>query len=241
MRNLLLCSVLLFCGNSFAQELDGSWKLVSENGEKVEGIENIRIYQDDYFAFGSKQIDNNQFIKAGGGEYFTEDGYEEVYDFHTADPDLVGETVEYDLQLTDDTLILSEPDKEQVWKKIPAEPADLDGNWVITGRMRDGEMNSMTPGARRTIKILGGGRFQWVAFNSDTKEFHGTGGGTYSAEDGKYVENIKFFSRDASRVGANLDFNYKLEDGKWHHSGKSSKGDPLYEVWSPYQEAYHEN
>ena len=99
-------------------------------------------------------------------------------------------------------------------------------------------MNKMTPGDRRTIKILGGDRFQWVAFNSATGDFMGTGGGIYSAENGKYTEQIEFFSRDNSRVGAGLDFNYEVKEGEWHHSGKSSKGDPIYEIWSPYSEAY---
>lgn len=96
----------------------------------------------------------------------------------------------------------------------------------------------MTPGDRRTIKILSGDRFQWVAFNSATKEFSGTGGGTYTAGNGKYTENIEFFSRDDSRVGASLEFDYDVKDGKWHHKGKSSKGDDIYEIWSPYEEAY---
>jgi hypothetical protein len=49
---------------------------------------------------------------------------------------------------------------------------------------------------------------------------------------GKYTENILFFSRDNSRVGAQLTFDGKIEDGNWHHSGLSSKGDPIYEIWS---------
>ena len=24
----------------------------------------------------------------------------------------------------------------------------------------------------------------------------------------------------------------ELQEGKWHHSGKSSKGKPIYEIWS---------
>jgi hypothetical protein len=60
----------------------------------------------------------------------------------------------------------------------------------------------------------------------------GTGGGTYTFKDGKYTENIEFFSRDSSRVGSSLAFDGKLENGDWHHSGLSSKGDPIYEVWS---------
>jgi hypothetical protein len=64
------------------------------------------------------------------------------------------------------------------------------------------------------------------------------GGGTYTAKDGKYIENITFFSRDDSRVGASLDFNYEVIDGEWHHSGLSSKGDPIYEIWTPYAIGY---
>src|SRR5690606_19688200 len=112
-------------------------------------------------------------------------------------------------------------------------------NWVITGRAdKEGNLNQMTPGDRRTVKILSGGRFQWIAFNSATKQVMGTGGGTYTAENGKYTENISFFSKDNNRVGASLEFEYQLKDGKWHHSGKSSKGDPIHEIWSPYSEAY---
>ena len=60
----------------------------------------------------------------------------------------------------------------------------------------------------------------------------GTGGGTYTTENGKYVENLDFFSRDPNRVGAILEFGFGLKDGDWHHKGKSSKGDPIYEIWS---------
>jgi hypothetical protein len=93
-------------------------------------------------------------------------------------------------------------------------------------------MNTIVPGARKTIKILSASRFQWVALNSETGEFFGTGGGTYTFKDGKYIEQIEFFSRDASRVGASLSFTADLKDGDWHHAGLSSKGDRIYEIWS---------
>ncbi len=82
------------------------------------------------------------------------------------------------------------------------------------------------------MKILSGTRFQWIAFNVATKQFMGTGGGTYTTVDGKYTENIEFFSRDNSRVGTSLEFNYELKDGDWQHSGKNSRGEPLFEVWT---------
>jgi hypothetical protein len=79
---------------------------------------------------------------------------------------------------------------------------------------------------------LSGTRFQWIAYNTETRQFMGTGGGTYSTKDGKYTENIDFFSRDNSRVGASLQFDFELKDNDWHHKGLSSKGDPIYEIWS---------
>jgi hypothetical protein len=126
----------------------------------------------------------------------------------------------------------------EIWEKLSDSKDDLIGNWVITGRKQEGKISRSTPGARRTVKILSDGRFQWVAFNSETKEFSGTGGGTYTAKDGKYVETIAFFSRDDSRVGAELGFDFKVIDGEWHHSGLSSKGDPIYEIWTPYTIGY---
>jgi hypothetical protein len=111
-------------------------------------------------------------------------------------------------------------------------PGKLAGAWLLTGRERDGVITTRTPGDRKTMKILSGTRFQWIAYNSASMEFSGSGGGSYTTQDGKYVENIEFFSRDSTRVGASLEFDFQLINGEWHHKGKSSKGEPIYEVWS---------
>jgi len=128
-------------------------------------------------------------------------------------------------------LILPVDGISKEWERVDEGKDALSGNWKITGREQDGKIVAMRPGARKTIKILSGTRFQWAAINSETGEFFGTGGGYYSFKDGKYTENIEFFSRDSSRVGASLSFDASLKEGKWHHSGLSSKGDKIYEIW----------
>ena len=239
MKKFILLPLLFFFGMLSAQDIEGAWKLTHVNDDPVTDEETVKIYQDGYFSYGTKESGTNKFIKAGGGEFSTADGYSETYDFDTEDASIVGETKNFDAEFNEDQLSLTdETGRTETWERISDNENDLSGNWVITGRQRNGELSRSTPGARRTIKILGGDRFQWVAFNSDTGEFFGTGGGTYSAENGKYTENIEFFSRDDSRVGASLGFDYEIKDGEWHHSGKSSKGEPMYEIWSPYQEAY---
>ncbi|MBT8295281.1 MAG: hypothetical protein KJO51_02595 [Gramella sp.] len=238
MKRLILISVLLFTTALFSQSLEGSWKMIEENGVPVTDKEIIRIYQNNYFAEGARQADTNQFLWALGGEYTTDD-YSATHDFNTRSPEMVGELVDPKLTfVSEDKIRINNVTGVEVWERISGNENDLTGNWIITGIQRDGKIRKMKPGDRRTIKILGGDRFQWVAFNSDTREFFGSGGGTYSAENGKYIENIDFFSRDNSRVGASLDFEFELKDGEWHHSGKSSKGKPIYEIWSPYAKAY---
>ena len=246
MKPLLFFFSLFICLSITGQDLEGAWKLTHQNGKAVSDKEFMKIYQDGYFAFGSKEILGNKFLHAGGGEYALDGNqYAETLDFLTLDPEQVGSTNTYNLDFAKDKMVISGKingeDLIEIWEKVSSENNDLTRNWVITGRKREGEISEMTPGARRTVKILSGGRFQWIAFNSETKEFSGTGGGTYEAKDGKYKEKITFFSRDDSRVGAELNFDYEVIDGKWHHSGSSTTGNPIYEIWSPYEEAYQPN
>ena len=238
MKKLVVIPIILFANLIFSQSLEGSWKLIEENGKPIIGKEIIRIYQDNYFAEGASRTDTNEFLWALGGEYTTGD-YSVTFDFNTKDPAMVGQMSDPNLTfINEDKIRINNVTGVTIWERISNNENDLNGNWVITGIEREGEMRKMKPGDRRTIKILGGDRFQWVAFNSATREFFGTGGGIYSAEDGKYIENIDFFSRDKDRVGASLKFDFEVIDGEWHHSGKSSKGKLMYEVWSPYAIAY---
>lgn len=212
-----------------ATSLVGAWET-----RMPDGTRGLWIVDDNYFSITYYKKDQPAFISTEGGSWqLTSDGKLQLqWEFNTQDSSLVGQTR---------VLSLRRQEKElqhagTSWTQVDTgTPGALQGAWLITGRQRDGDMSTMTPGARKTMKILSGTRFQWIAYNSETGEFFGTGGGSYTTRDGKYTENIDFFSRDNSRVGASLTFDYTLEDGKWHHSGKSSKGDPIYEIWSTRQ------
>lgn len=243
MKTILLLALLSISGFISAQTLDGAWMLTHQNGKELTDVEYVKIYQDNYFSFGAKQLSDNHFIAAGGGPYSLEEGkYIETLDFFTLNPLQVGISTPFQFDLVNGKMVISANTANgmlvEIWEKLSDSEDALTGNWVITGRKRDEEISRSTPGARRTVKILSGGRFQWIAFNSETKEFSGTGGGTYTATDGNYVETITFFSRDDSRVGAELSFDFKVIDGEWHHSGLSSTGSPIYEIWTPYAIGY---
>lgn len=242
-KYFILSFIIFFSTQVSAQEIQGAWKLISQNEKPITDREFIKIYQDDYFAFGIKALKDNHFMGAGGGSFSeNETQVSETLDFFTLMPDQIGSTTIFTREWKDGKLILSTETQGRIlsetWEKISDSEDQLTGNWVFTGRKQGGELARTIPGSRRTVKILSGGRFQWIAFNSQTKEFSGTGGGTYTTEAGKYIEKITFFSKDKSRVGASLSFDFQIIEGEWHHSGLSSAGSPIYELWTPYSIGY---
>ena len=213
----------------------GAWKMEWEKEDKT--IMVVKVYTESYFIYSV--YSENEYINSGGGTWsLKSDGIEEMYEFNTETPDMVGQTKYYTFLGDHDQEPLqlsfeSEDQKiKQTWRRIDEGESPLFGAWRITQRERNGQMNKMQMGPRKTMKVLSGTRFQWAAFNVETKQFMGTGGGTFTTKDGKYTENIEFFSRDNSRVGASLEFDFSVEDQDWHHKGLSSKGDPIYEIWT---------
>jgi len=214
-----------------ADELNGAWEAnyTDENGDEVRIVS---IVADGYFAATAFKQDDGEFLNTNGGMMEVRDGKMYMtFEFNVGEPEKVGKTENYGITLNGDELTVES--MNGTWKRIDSgEPGELYGAWLITGRQRDGEISRSTPGERKTMKILSGKRFQWIAYHTGNAGFFGTGGGTYTTDGGKYTENIEFFSRDKTRAGASLKFDYEIKDGEWHHSGFSSKGDPLYEIWT---------
>ncbi len=221
-----------------AQKLNGAWKLVTTNGQTVSG-ESIKIYSDNYFMFGTYTQDG-AFVKAGGGKYDkrgTE--YTEVPDFDTSDSTKVRNHQVYSFSISPKNEELTITMKgtggeKETWKKIDDASSALSGVWRFGARVNDEGIAGERRGAdspRQTLKILSGKHFQWAAFNYETKQFSGTGGGTYVLKGNQYTETIAFFSRDNSRVGMSLTFECNLKGSDWYHKGKGTTGNPVSEVW----------
>jgi len=228
MRALLIFSLIFsFTKIIQAQEITGAW-------EMNDGDAHHQLFFEDGFYFHTVH-QGNEFISSQGGTYEVSNGVIKSKSlYNTTDPASVGSTMDVSYSISGHALSLKMPDGEAGFNRVDNGKAPLAGVWRITGRMgEDGKVADIhQTGTRQTYKVLTGTKFQWVAIDPGKKEFSGTGGGSYTFKDGKYTENIEFFSRDNSRVGASLSFDGKLENGKWHHSGLSSKGAKIYEIWS---------
>lgn len=233
----LLLSAPLSAASIHKAQLYGAWQLkaASAEGELMHTL----LFSGQYFSWTIYRAETGAFISTQGGSWaLSGEKLRIEYEFSSADSTRVGTAEEWMLTYQDGQLFLAGAGGPAgAWKAVEAGAATpLSGPWLFAGRERDGEITRRnTDQPRKTMKILTGTRFQWVAFDTETKRFFGTGGGTYTAENGVYTERIEFFSRDDARVGAELQFQFRVDGTDWHHQGKSTAGEPMYEIWSKRQ------
>jgi hypothetical protein len=233
MKKILVYIVCtLFTFGLKAQSVIGAWEnlTTSKNGDP---LKSVVIFAEDYQVLATYHATTGAFIHTNGGTWTLEgDLMTEKVEFNSDSAEQVGTEVSFKIKITDHTLEIIE--SGTTFTKIDdGTPGALQGAWLMSGRIKDGESQTRDLNSpRKTMKMLSGTRFQWIAYNTETKQFMATGGGSYTTKDGEYIENIEFFSKDVSKVGLSLIFNYELIDGKWHHSGFSSKGDPIDETWT---------
>jgi hypothetical protein len=223
----LLIVAVGFNSSKPQSSLTGAWHAMNGTSEYV------FIFQDGYFSCSVFDKQNKKFIRTWGGS-FSESGVQlhAIIEFDTESKENVGAHKNYQITISANSFKLNLGNEIGEWKRIDNGIDGLAGNWRITGRMRDGAIQPIEKSARKTLKILSSTRFQWMAINTATKEFFGTGGGSYTFKNGKYTENIEFFSRDSSRVGASLSFDGSVSNNVWTHKGLSSRAEPIHEEWS---------
>ena len=217
MKKIFLLSILNILYS--CSQLENTASSVFELDKTDETIERL-IIDSEYLVVTEFNKTSGAFVKTYGGYYEIEGDSYKV-------------SLEFNSDFEKDSITSIELTKDNSWRNISKPESLLQGKWVMSGRYNNGEFRTRdTNLPRKTMKVLNNGFFQWIAFNTETFRFSGSGGGEYEAVDGKYIEKIQYFSRDDSRVGAELDFNYEVKEGDWYHSGLSSKGNPINEVWT---------
>jgi len=184
-----------------------------------DGEQNHRIFMDDSYLIetGYQQKDGAFAFTRGGFYQKTEKAIEVTFEFNSN-------------YAQDSLKRLSYTGQD--WRKVSNTDQALEGKWLMAGRVKpQGEQRRDLSRSRKTMKLLLDGYFQWTAFDTASMRFMGSGGGTYTAQDGNYVETLEYFSRDNSKVGKVLPFEFSLKENDWYHKGLNSKGQSMHEIW----------
>ncbi len=220
---ILLTGILLK-----AQLTPGIYKAIASDGSQLT-IHSLTVSAD-YMVHNTYRDNPPEFVSTWGGFYTIEDANVSVeLEFNSSFESDQLKQREFIYREEEGQLVI---DDLKYIKSASSEQA-LDGYWLFATRGPDtGQERRGDDQPRKTLKVLMDGSFQWIAYHTESFNFMGTGGGSYTAENGTYTEHIEFFSRDNSRVGAELQFQYRLDGNDWHHTGKNSRGEPMYEIWS---------
>ena len=194
----------------------------------------VMINTDRVFSVATYDLPGKRFISSYGGTWRVE-GRRIIknIEWNSTDSQQVGKEITEDVEITGGKLVSKQT--KQIWNRLDdGKPGELMGAWIITGSFSDDKVskrgNPFYP--RRTMKVLFGKYFHWIAYNIATKSFMNAGGGTYTTANGKYAENIEFFTKTAESVGKTLVFDYSFVNGDWRHKGQKSTGGPMDECWS---------
>jgi len=241
MRNLMILLILVLTSHTvYAQVLNGAWRLVEKDGQSVRH-EHIKLYSNSYFTSAAYEKDSGKFLEAKGGTYaLTKLSYKEHLEIDSNEPEHSGTTEEYSIQLNEANMTITnlKTGDVEVWEKFDdADNYQMAFCWRIHKKRDEGDADwrTITYAPRKTLKMITNKRYQVLALNSETGQFVGSSGGTWSGSGDNYTENIEFFSKDQSNVGRSLEFKQTFQDGLWLHTGKTTKNETMEEKWHRYK------
>lgn len=194
----------------------------------------VMVIADNVFAVARYDAPGKKFISSWGGTWEKAgDKLVRKIEWHSVDSSRVGTILNDQVTIDNHVLFIGETGIK--WSRLDdGGPGSLEGAWIITGNYAGDKVskraNAFYP--RRTMKVLSGKYFHWIAYNVATKQFLNAGGGMYTTGDGKYTETIEFFTKAAESVGKKLSFDYSFDNGDWRHRGQKSTGGTLDECWS---------
>jgi hypothetical protein len=107
-----------------------------------------------------------------------------------------------------------------------AKKSQLDGTWELVS-------GQPLPEGAQDIKIISGGHFIFVAYDTEKGKPLYTGGGTYILNGSSYTEHIDFMSDEisAGMIGKDQPFTVKVDGDTFTQTGTRSNGKGLSEIW----------
>jgi hypothetical protein len=102
----------------------------------------------------------------------------------------------------------------------------IEGSWELVSGQN-------VPAGWKEIKLISGGHFIWVVFDTQKRKTAYTGGGTYKLDGDHYTEHVDFITVDGAEgmIDKDQPFTIKWEGNNLVVTGTLSNGEKLTETW----------
>ncbi len=207
----------------------GTW------GKEENNVKTLVIVTDYIFSVANYNLIDKKFNYSWGGKYkINKNNLELTFEWHSIDSSKVNTSINYSIFINKNGQLYLGDILSDLKNLDSKKKGDLFGSWIISGNYLNDVLtkraNPFFP--RRTMKIISENYFLWVSYNVLTKKFFDAGGGTQSAVNGRYTENIEFFTKTPQSIGKSLEFGYSIKENDWRHQGQKSTGGSLDECWT---------
>jgi hypothetical protein len=191
---------VLACGHASASgdirdDMLGAWEAFTTD-ESGRNVRNVVIFTHEHQVAAWFDADTGELITTNGG-LWSIDGttVTETVEFHADNPERVGTSISFDVELTDDSLSIVGYDMH-LNRVDRADGKGLSGSWQL---IADDDVKRDP--AISDVWLVTPTRFQWIQFNAATGELIQTLGGGMQVERGTIVETADFFSTEARDLG----------------------------------------
>jgi len=209
------------------RRLQGAWKMVIESVDPFDNPtgNQIKVFSKGYFMLAVYDSRRREYYVSAGGTYTIRNGvYSEYVIFHAYDPDLVGKTFTFKLDISRDWFrqqgyvtyqdIRVELDEEY-------ERIDYGVETPVAGVWRLEYPNNPST---TVLRLMAGTVFQEVEYDNRSREIISAIGGAYTYRNGQVKAVIHFHKRNRDAVFKEWLYESDYSGDKWVLSYRSSRG-----------------
>ena len=144
--------------NIDAKEMIGAWSYGPENNRTV------MVNTDRVFSVANYDMSGKKFISSYGGTWRIEGNkLVKKIEWNSKDTSQVGKEITEPVELSGNKLVSN---NKEIWNRLDdGKPGALMGAWIITGNYNNDTVSKRASPfyPRRTMKVLSGKYFQWIA------------------------------------------------------------------------------
>ena len=177
--------------------------------------EMVVIFTETYQVAAWFDAETGELVHTNGGLWSRSGAHvTEIVQFDSHNPQRVGTSVSFDIELSDTGLSIVGDDK--ILTRIDRGDGNrLEGGWQLVG--------PLVVKSARTIRLMSTTRFEEVVYEPDSGRLISAIGGSYTLDSERYVETVDFAFPDRGKPGPEMRYSAERHAGGWRQTSDGKR------------------